>query len=293
MGTAITGDENSDRVQIASQSYWPLYLRRATDMNQDHEVMNNAYTYIKNGTSAHKNYGYVVSNDDPIELTNGLSHKNGAVEELKWVVFNNVNYELAFMTEGGANYEELVRTANTSRFSKGGLLMRYDTNDEKAIMCNSEIINYDINTDALNVQGNIDFSNLTAGNSYITCAASNHINVMGTLFKADGHLETTDILANTVSCESDRRLKKNITPIENALNIVDKLNGVTYNWKTDEASSSLEYGFIAQDVETVIPSLVKTNAGSGIKSVDYQKMVSFLTTAVQELRAEVNALRQA
>tara|TARA_Y100000389_G_scaffold28112_1_gene24084 strand:- start:162 stop:1040 length:879 start_codon:yes stop_codon:yes gene_type:complete len=291
MGTAITGDENTDRVQIASQAYWPLYLRRANDMNEDHEVMNNAYTYIKNGSSGHKNYGYVVSNDDPIELENGLSHKLGSVEELKWVVFNNVNYELAFMTDAGADYEELVRTSNTGRFSKGGLLMRYDTNDEKAIMCNSELLNYDITTDCFNVQGNIDFSNLTSGNSYITCAANNHIDVMGSLFKSNGRIETTDILANTVSCESDRSLKKNIEPIENALEIVGKLNGVTYNWNTDETNSSLEYGFIAQEVETVIPSLVKTNVDSGIKSVDYQKMVSFLTTAIQELRAEIKSLK--
>ena len=66
MGTGIAGDASSDRVQIASTSYWPLVLKRSLDMNENHEIMNGAYAYIKNGSPGVKNYGFVVTNDDPL-----------------------------------------------------------------------------------------------------------------------------------------------------------------------------------------------------------------------------------
>jgi hypothetical protein len=67
---------------------------------------------------------------------------------------------------------------------------------------------------------------------------------------------------------------------------------VLYNWNNSADSAPIEYGFIAQDVEPVFPSLVKTNETSGIKSVDYQKMVSILALSVQELNAQVKELRE-
>jgi hypothetical protein len=98
-------------------------------------------------------------------------------------------------------------------------------------------------------------------------------------------------VANTVTCESDISLKKNIVPMSNGLELVSQLKPVTYNWKAGQENDPIEYGFIAQDVEPVFPSLVKTNATTGIKSVDYQKMVSVLAMSVQELTAQVQELR--
>jgi len=292
MGTAITGDSTTDRVQIASTAYWPLVLQRATDMNEDHEFMNGAYAYVKQGSSGVKNYGFVVTNDDPLALESGITTAGeGTLKELKWVLFNHVNYELAFKTEQGAEYEELVTTSNTARFGKGGLLMRYDSADEKSIMVNTELLQYDTAIDRLNVKGNLDFSTLTTTDTYITCATDKFIDIMGSKFKNGALFETQDIVTNTVTCESDQTLKKNIEDMKDGIGLVSKLRPVTYNWKTDEESASLEYGFIAQEVEASFPSLVRTNPDSGIKSVDYQKMVSLLALSVQELTAQVNALQ--
>jgi len=291
MGTAISGDASTDRVQIASTAYWPLVLQRALDMNEDHEIMNGAYAYIKNGSAGVANYGFVVTNDDPLSLVNGLSTKEGAMKELKWVLFNNVNYELAFKTEQGAQYEELSTTGNSARFGKGGLLMRYDAADEKSIMVNTELLQYDTDVDALNVKGNLDFSTLTSTDTYVTCANDKFIDIMGSRFKAGALFEAQDIVTNTVTCESDVNLKKNITKMEDGRGLVAKLRPVTYHWKTDDVMDKIEYGFIAQEVEPEFPSLVRTNAETGIKSVDYQKMVSLLVLSVQELTAEVKELR--
>ena len=161
-------------VDINGITYHKLVLTRSEDMNQDNEVMNGAYAYISNGT--HNNMGYVVSNNDPVVLTSGIT-KNSANEvvEVTWVMFNNVNYELAFKNEMGAEFEGLV---TPSQFGKGGILMKYDTNDEKSIMVNTEILQYDVTSDVLNVKGNLDFGSLTTGNSYITTTSGSFVESM-------------------------------------------------------------------------------------------------------------------
>jgi hypothetical protein len=257
-------------------------------MNQDNEVMNGAYAYINNGT--YSNTGYVVSNNDPVVMVSGITQDSASnIVEVTWVMFNNVNYELAFKNEQGAELEALTTPA---QFGKGGLLMKYDTNDEKSIMVNTEILQYDVTTDVLNVRGNLDFGSLTTGDSYITTTSGNFVDIMSTRFKVNGLLETSDIVANTVTCESDISLKKNIEPMTDGLGLVSQLRPVTYNWKAKDTSAPVEYGFIAQEVEPVFPSLVKTNETNGVKSVDYQKMVSILALSVQELTAQVKELRE-
>jgi fibronectin-binding autotransporter adhesin len=273
--------------------YYKLVLTRSEDMNQDNEVMNGAYVYVNAGT--HSNMGYVVSNNDSIVLSSGITHDiNATATEVTWVMFNNVNYELAFKTEQGTEYETLG--TDTHRFGKGGILMKYDENDEKSIMVNTEILQYDVTTDVLNVRGNLDFGSLTTGDSYITTTSGNFVDVMSSRFKVNGLFETSDIVANTVTCESDINLKKDIEPMKNGISLVSSLKPVTYHWKdkwsNSSASAPVEYGFIAQDVEPLFPSLVRTNPDTGIKSVDYQKMVSILVLSVQELTAQVKELQE-
>ena len=82
-----------------------------------------------------------------------------------------------------------------------------------------------------------------------------------------------------IACNSDRQLKTNILPLENSLDKVKNLKGVTFNWK-DDAAEKTNIGFIAQEVEEVIPELVSTN-NDGIKSVSYTQMVSVLTEAMK------------
>ena len=274
--------------------YYKLVLTRSEDMNQDNEVMNGAYVYVNAGT--HSNMGYVVSNNDSIVLSSGITNDiNATATEVTWVMFNNVNYELAFKTEQGTEYEALG--TDTQRFGKGGILMKYDENDEKSIMVNTEILQYDVTTDVLNVRGNLDFGSLTTGDSYITTTSGNFVDVMSSRFKVNGLFETSDIVANTVTCESDINLKKDIEPMQNGISLVSSLKPVTYHWKDKWSSNSsasipVEYGFIAQDVEPLFPSLVRTNPDTGIKSVDYQKMVSILVLSVQELTAQVKELQE-
>ena len=72
-----------------------------------------------------------------------------------------------------------------------------------------------------------------------------------------------DIIANSIAGSSDARFKSNINPIENPLQKVQQLRGVTFDWKTKEFqerafSDNRALGFIAQEVEQVLPEVVQT-----------------------------------
>ena len=95
-----------------------------------------------------------------------------------------------------------------------------------------------------------------------------------------------DILAMQVHSSSDRRFKKNITTVSNAIEKVKEIRGVTYDFRTEEFTEKNfpkqeQLGFIAQELEEVIPQVVKTD-GEGFKSVDYAKVTALLTQAIKE-----------
>lgn len=99
--------------------------------------------------------------------------------------------------------------------------------------------------------------------------------------------------ASSMTGSSDRRLKTNITSLEKSLDKVMKLNGVTFNWdKTvrPSAPTTLQYGFIAQEIEKVIPELVSEDS-DGYKTVNYIGVIPVLTQAMQEQQKEIEQLK--
>ncbi|MBE0673463.1 MAG: tail fiber domain-containing protein [Bacteroidales bacterium] len=94
---------------------------------------------------------------------------------------------------------------------------------------------------------------------------------------------------------SDIKWKKNITPLTEVLPEVLMLQGVTYDWRTDEYPNSgfdnaTQVGLIAQDVERVFPLLVRTDT-DGSKAVAYDKLSAILVEAVKEQQKEIETYR--
>lgn len=95
------------------------------------------------------------------------------------------------------------------------------------------------------------------------------------------HYDINGVLTKTVS---DVRMKSNIVTITSALDKVKNLRGVTYNW-----SSSLDdvtrVGFIAQEVQEVVPELTFVNESTKdkIMGVHYQDVTALLVEAIKEL----------
>lgn len=97
-----------------------------------------------------------------------------------------------------------------------------------------------------------------------------------------------DMTAQAFYTTSDKRLKKNIVKIDSPLEIVNQLNGVFFQWKSND---ELEMGFIAQNVERVFPMLVKTDE-EGMKSVKYANITAVLVESVKELKKENEQLKK-
>jgi len=88
---------------------------------------------------------------------------------------------------------------------------------------------------------------------------------------------------------SDIRLKENVATLSNGLNKVMQLRGVNFNWKSDE-NKTTKIGFIAQEVQKVIPELVFENPTDGYLGVNYAEMTAVLVEAVKEQQNQIENL---
>lgn len=96
------------------------------------------------------------------------------------------------------------------------------------------------------------------------------------------------------SC-SDARFKKNVHPLRDALSLLSALRGVEFEWRQSEFpdrsfGSSKEIGFIAQELEEVLPELVSRDS-EGYRYVDYGRITPLLVEGIKELKAENEELR--
>lgn len=122
---------------------------------------------------------------------------------------------------------------------------------------------------------------------------STNPNTTGDLVKVNGSIGATAF--NTTS---DARLKSNVTPISGASNIINQLRPVSYSKinSSDKTGtkSNFEYGFIAQEVREILPTVVSGNeTDSTYLSLNYNSFVSILAAATQEQDARITALEEA
>lgn len=114
---------------------------------------------------------------------------------------------------------------------------------------------------------------------------------IGTIPDAAYALDVAGVIrANNVS-PSDQRLKTNIQKIDNALDKLAALQGVTFEWLDQNMGSGTQLGLIAQQVETTLPEVV-TQDSKGIKAIAYYELTALLIEAVKELKTEVEALKK-
>lgn len=80
--------------------------------------------------------------------------------------------------------------------------------------------------------------------------------------------------------------------LEAVLDKVSKLQGVTFDWKKSDSILDIkkDIGFIAQDVQKVVPELVRKSEG-GMLSMRHQGIAPILLEAIKELKAEIDLLK--
>jgi hypothetical protein len=113
-------------------------------------------------------------------------------------------------------------------------------------------------------------------------------NKTSNLLTVTGDISYSGVLTDT----SDRRLKMNITPLEEELMLekIKKLKGVSFSMKS--SPDKKELGVIAQDIEKIFPELVETaNDGMKTKSVNYIGLIAPMIEAIKEQQKQIDALK--
>jgi hypothetical protein len=132
----------------------------------------------------------------------------------------------------------------------------------------------DVNTGSLYVRDNLD-----------------SVHSLFDILTGDFHVDG-DIVAYSTLIASDPKLKTNIQPLQNSLEKVNQLNGVSWNWKSDNTPSA---GVISTDVKKVLPQAVTVrsslNSSETFEIVNYDAIVGLLVEAVKDLSSQIEELK--
>lgn len=188
-----------------------------------------------------------------------------------WIVSNDTigAFNVYAKIAGGSNTVFLPQNRSTIVASTG--TEAFDATDSK------------LNTTGGAISGNLSVNgilNLGSGKLIFDSTATTPI------LNVNGSIVATGNVTAFGTIPSDRRLKNDIETIENALDIINKLRGVTFNMKMTGKPS---LGLIAQEVHEVLPSLVFEGPDEML-SVAYANIVGVLINAVKELSARVDKL---
>jgi hypothetical protein len=127
--------------------------------------------------------------------------------------------------------------------------------------------------------------NVTSTSVTVTGGTINNTAIGGTTRAAGSFAALT---ATTITEDSSITLKENINPIENALENILKLSGVTYD-RID--TKEHEAGLIAEWVELVIPDLVTKDSSGKPIGIKYTKLTAYLIESIKELKQQVDSLK--
>lgn len=126
-----------------------------------------------------------------------------------------------------------------------------------------------------------------------TTTSSSSVIIFRNALAAAGSIAHTNT-TTTYNTSSDYRLKENIEPMQNALDIVAQLNPVTYTWKAD---GSVGQGFIAHELQAIVPDCVTgekdaidEDGNPEYQGIDTSFLVATLVKAIQEQQATIEAL---
>jgi hypothetical protein len=103
------------------------------------------------------------------------------------------------------------------------------------------------------------------------------------------------VLGNSFNTRSDRRLKNNIVNLDSSsISKYLTLRPVTFYWNQDKKrDTKLQYGFIAQEIESIFPEMVNTGTDEmQTKSVNYQALHALSLKVIQAQQAEIELLKK-
>lgn len=228
--------------------------------------------------------GYFSVLDSEIQLQSGTNHP---------LTFLTYGTERMRITSGG---NILIGTTTDSGYkldvNGGNLRVKGSTNEQlvldyTTVSGNFTWQSFRINgTNKYRIFGNTDNSFAL----YSDIASAQVLTIASTGAATFSSLGTGTVYSNsgtlTNTNPSDRKLKKNITSITYGLSDILKLNPVSYEWK--DGSNGKQFGFIAQEVQDVMPDAVKDGEYLGLEK---DAIYASLVNAIKELKAELDILK--
>ena len=267
-----------------------------------------------------------ITNDNEIDTSTGnltIDSAGGTttIDDILVVVGNIVH------SSGSARFDNVEIDGNEIDTSVGGLTL--DSSSGLVTVDDNLQVNGDItlsgNVNGTNVifSGNVTaqggtFGNVTVGladdqtittsaGKLILDAATNEVeinadidhngalNTSGNLVCGGSGTFSNDVIAFS---SSDINLKKDITPIDNALDMVNRISGNTFTWNTTlldlipYENGTKDTGILAQEVEALgLPGLTTTRH-DGVKAVRYERLIPVLIEAIKELKSKVEDLQK-
>jgi hypothetical protein len=208
----------------------------------------------------------------PIEfVTNNVtrividSSGNTAVSTGKYITFNGNSANAEYAIQGAASAAPYdfrfigSSDAGTNRnFSFG-----YYTSDSSSSTWNPKVT---INS----YTGNVGIGTITP---------SYKLHVVGDIYSS-----------GTITEASSITLKENLNPITDALDVISSLQGWIYDRK--DGTAMKQAGFIAEEVEQVLPNVVSKTEDGTPMGVQYTKIIAYLVESVKELKAQIEVLRK-
>jgi len=224
-----------------------------------------------------------------INVANGGLLRGGGAGGLS-IGATNGSATIRFYTAGTAAGNERMRVTSDGELCVGKTTAATNT---AGCMLGSGSANFVANVSAASGDGPFaQFANINAsianGYRYI----SFRVNAAGTEV---GSISTNGSSSTSYTTSSDYRLKEDVQAMQGALATIAKLKPVTFKWKAD---GSRGQGFIAHELQSVVPDCVTgekdrvDNEGNIVpQGVDTSFLVATLTAAIQELKAENDALK--
>ena len=236
------------------------------------------YQTTASGTSAHSEGGYTLASAS-------FSHAEGYAT-VSSGLYSHVEGYNSVASGNGSHAEGSGTTAsNTAAHSEGyGTIASGQFSHAGGYQSTASGKASFIHSSASTVTGN---RSVVIGGYNITGSANDTVYVPDLVI--DGLTSTdpiaTDSNGKIVAGTSDIRLKKNINSLTNALETIKNLRGVSFEF-TEESNmgEGIRFGFIAQEVQNIIPDIVRTRSkGDGMLNLNYTEIIPLIVEAIKDL----------